>query len=79
MIRQLIVREPVFPWDSWPRAAGLADPFDSFLLELRQLLWIEACPVKGADASGGPVISEAVNTFDVVGFGVVLGDGRVGT
>ena len=69
----------MFPGDAWPRAAGLPDPFDSFLLELSQLLRVEARPVKGADASGGPVISEAVDAFNVVGSGVVLGDGRVGT
>ena len=79
MIRQIVVRELMFPGDAWPRAAGLSDLFDSFLLELRQLLWIEARPVEGADASGSPVIAEAVDTFDDLGFGVVLGDGRVGT
>ena len=69
----------MFPGDVRSGAAGLSDPFDSCFLELRQLLWVEARPVKGADASGGPMFTEAVDTFDGVGFGVVLGDGRVGT
>ena len=78
MIRQVVVREPVFPGDARPGTAGLSDPFDTCFLELRQLLRVEARPVKGADASGGPVFTEAVDTFDGVGSGVVLGDGRVG-
>ena len=69
----------MFPGDAWPRAAGLPDPFDSFLLELSQLLRVEARPVKGADASSGPVFPEAVDALDDLGFGVVLGDGRVST
>ena len=79
MIRQVVVREPMFPGDVRPRAAGLSDLFDSCFLELCQLLRVEAHPVKGADASGGPVFTEAVDTFDDVGFGVVLGDGHMGT
>ena len=59
--------------------AGLADPFDSYFLELRQLLWIEVRPVEGADASGSPVIAEAIDALNDVGFGVVLGDGHVST
>ena len=42
-------------------------------------MWIEARPIKGADAGGGPVVAEAVDTFDNLRFGVVFGDGRVGT
>ena len=38
---------------------------------------IETRPVKGADASGGPVFAEAVNTLDDAEFRVVLSDGRV--
>ena len=38
----------------------------------------EARPIKGADAGGGPVVAEAVDTFDNLRFGVVFGDGRVG-
>ena len=67
----------MFPWDSWPRAAGLTDSLDSYFLELRQLLWTEARPVEGADARGGAVIAEAIDALDGVGFGVVLSDGRV--
>ena len=79
MIQQLVVGEPVFPWDAWPSAAGLSDPLDSRFLELSQLVRIEARPIKGADAGGGPVVAEAVDTFDNLRFGVVSGDGRVGT
>ena len=75
----LIVGEPVFPWDTWPRVAGLLDPFDSCFLELHQLLQVEARPVKGADASGGPVLAEAIDTLDGSCFGIVFGDGHVGT
>ena len=77
MIRQIVLREPMFPGDAWPRAAGLPDPFDLFLLELSQLLRVEARPVKGADASSGPVFPEAIDAFDNLGFRVVLGDGCV--
>ena len=67
----------MFPGDAWPRAAGLPDPFDAFLLELSQLLRVEARPIEGADASSSPVLTEAVDAFDDLGFGVILGDGRV--
>ena len=77
VVRRLIIREPMFPRDAWPRTAGLSDPFDSCFLELRQLLRVETSPVERADASGGPVLAEAIDTLDSSCFRVVFGDSHV--
>ena len=78
VVGRLVVREPMFPRDASSGTAGFSYPIKSILLELSKLRGVETSPVEGALARCGPVVAEAVCTFDGVEPGVGLDSGSVG-
>ncbi|KAF8624479.1 hypothetical protein AX14_011766, partial [Amanita brunnescens Koide BX004] len=78
MVRRRIVGELMFPRDTSPGAAGFSYPIESGLLELCELHRVKAGPIKRAESRRGPVVAEAVGTFDGVEPGVGLDGGSVG-
>ena len=59
VVGRLVVREPMFPRDASPGAAGFSYPIKSSLLELGKLRGVETSPVERALARCGPVYGPA--------------------
>ena len=78
-MRHVIVREPVYPGDAQPSAAGFSNPFDASFLELCELLRVESSPVERADAGRRPVLAKTIGALDNLILRISLDSGLMRT